>query len=200
MSETAHTLIKAALRSIGVIATGETPSAEELTDGLECLRLMLRHWADKNIRIYYTIETSKELDGSESYTIGLGGDINIARPSGIKRVYIKDDYGNEEDISFRYNAAYPTGTIYIDSTLTGTAYIESFKQFTEPNVITSTISFPPGYDEAIKWNLAVRLAPEYGKEPSGIVMSLALSALSDIESKNFNDQTRPVRLEVAEIY
>jgi hypothetical protein len=49
MSETAQTLIKAALRTIGAIAMGETPTADEMTEGLEALKFMLRHWSNKNI-------------------------------------------------------------------------------------------------------------------------------------------------------
>jgi len=199
MSETAQTLIKASLRVIGVIGTGETPTAEELTDGLQALQFMLRHWADKNIRIYYTVESSISLTGAESYTIGTGGDINTSRPAGIRRVFSKDEDGYEDEMTFRYNGGYPLGTIYVDKNIIGTMYVESFKQFTEPTVITSTISFPPGYDEAIKWNLAIRLAPEYGKEISSVVASLALSSLNDLESRNFNDQLRPVKVEVIKI-
>ena len=54
MSETAQTLIKAALRVVGAYASGETPEASMTNDGFEALKLMLRNWSAKNIRLYYT--------------------------------------------------------------------------------------------------------------------------------------------------
>ena len=74
MSETAQTLIKAALRSIGAIATGETPTAAEMADGLESMKLMFRSWSAKNIRLYYTKQETLTMGGASSYTIGSGGD------------------------------------------------------------------------------------------------------------------------------
>ena len=200
MSEMAQTLIRAALRAIGVIAPGETPTADEEQDGLQALKFMLRHWSDRNIRIYVTEENSVALSGAESYTIGpSGGAITTTLPAGIKRVFTKDPGGSEIDVNYRYNAGFPLGTLYVSKYLSGTLYVESWKQLTNPTVITSTVLFPPGYDEAIKWNLALRLAPEYGREPSPIVVSMALAALNDIETRNFSEQITPVRLELIKI-
>ena len=61
MSETANTIIKAALRAIGAIATGETPTDAEMQDGLEALKFMLRTWSDDNIRLYYIITNNRQI-------------------------------------------------------------------------------------------------------------------------------------------
>ena len=53
MAETARTLIDMALKEIGAIAIGETPTADEEQDGLKKLQIMLRHWSSKNIRIHF---------------------------------------------------------------------------------------------------------------------------------------------------
>jgi hypothetical protein len=215
MSETAQTLIKAALRSIGAIAPGETPTSDELAGGLESLKFMLRHWSNKNIRLYCITQDTVTLNSSEYYTIGVGGTVNTARPEDIKGGFVRDCYAFDSPLQiidesrYRslslkgiagtaeflwYNPDFPYGKLYFWPRGSGEAYIDSLKPFSEPSLISSSIQFPPGYDEAIKWNLALRLCPEYGKEPSTLVASLALSSLNDIESKNFNAQINAVNL------
>lgn len=217
MSETAQTLIKAALRAIGAIATGETPSADEMADGLESLKFMLRHWADKDIMIPYQSQDSATMTGAQSYTIGSGGDFNTARPVSILGGYVRDLSGYDHPVktidadryrSLRlknmggtceylwYSPEYPLGKIYVYPTGGSTLYIDSLKPLTEPSMLTSNIEFPPGYDEAIKWNLAVRMAPEYGKDASETVLALATSAYEYIEARNFAGQVSAVSLKI----
>lgn len=167
-----------------------------MEDGLEALNIMLRHWSGDNIRVYYWAEDSIALTGAESYTIGPSGNIVTTRPQGVRRAYVEVSPDNEEPIKYRYNGTFPNGTIYVDKYVTGTLYIESLKHFTEPDEITDTISFPPEYDEAIKYNLAVRLAPEYGREPSQVVVALAQSSLNTLETKNFSNQIEIVKPEI----
>ncbi len=220
MSETAQTLIKAALRSIGVITSGETPTADELNDGLEAMKFMFRHWSAKNIRLYFMTSETFALTGAASYTIGSGGVINTARPVSIRGAYIRDSNGSDSVLniidearyrslqiknisapgeSLWYSPEYPLGKIYIYPLCTGTLYLNSLKALADPSLITSSIAFPPEYDEAIKYNLAVRMAPEYGKEPSNIVLGLAKSGLDDIETRNFAEQMNAARPEVIKL-
>ncbi len=217
MSETAQTLINAAFRSIGVIASGEIATAQELADGLEALKMMLRHWSASSIRLYFLTQDTLALNSSVSYTIGTGGVCNTLRPEEIKGGYVKNsnnfdwpltiiDEAKYRSLSLKslsgpaqylwYNPAFPLGVLYFWPLCSGTAYIDSIKPLTEPSLITDTIQFPPSYDEAIKYNLAVRMAPEYAKEPSAIVVALAASALHVIESRNFNSQMNAVDLNV----
>lgn len=202
MSETAQTLIKAALRAIGSIATGETPTADELEDGLEAMQLMLRNWSARGIRLYFTTTESVSLTGAESYTWGSGGTITTARPVQIHGAYTSENIvevideakyrrlvvaGYSGPVAYLwYQPQYPLAYLFPWPLDSSTLYVHSTKELTEPSAITSTIAFPPAYDDAIKWNLAVRLAPEYGKEPSQTVMSLAASTLQAIETLNFN--------------
>lgn len=201
MSETAQTLIKAALRSIGAISTGETPTADELEDGLESLQFMLRSWSARGVRIYFTTTESIALTGATSYTWGSGGTIATARPVKIHGAYTSENIVEVVDeAKYRrlvvanqggpvqwlwYQPQYPLAYLYPWPLDSATLYVHSSKELTEPTAITSTIAFPTVYDDAIKWNLAVRLAPEYGKEPSNTVMSLAASTLQAMETLNF---------------
>jgi hypothetical protein len=213
MSETAQTLIKGALRAIGVVATGETPSAAEMQDGLEALQLMLRGWSAHNIRLYYTKQESLALSGAESYTIGSGGSLDTVRPSSIRGAWTSDgpvqivDEGWYRKVRASslsggpvgylwYSPEYPLGKLYPWPMATATLYVDSLKPLTDPATITTDVSFPPEYDEAIKWNLAVRLAPEYGKEIGATIASLALSSLMGLQSRNFAEQVVSVSPEL----
>jgi hypothetical protein len=209
MSETAQTIIKAALRSIGAIASGETPTTDELNDGLESMKMMFRHWSSQNIRLYFTTMESFALTGAASYTIGSGGTFNTVRPTSIRGASVEDTNGSElvlniiDEKRFRdgyddylfYSPEYPLGKIYTSES-TGTLNLYSLKPLTDPTLITSTIAFPPEYDEAIKYGLALRLAPEYGKEPSPLVAALAQASLNSLETKNFSIQMNAVKPEL----
>jgi hypothetical protein len=220
MSETALTLIKAALRSIGVIAPGETPTDDEVQDGLEAMKFMFRNWSSQNIKVYSVTVENFTLTGAASYTIGSGGTFNTVRPASIRGAYVRDAYGFDnpldiiDEAKYRdlhlksivavtgylwYNPTYPLGTIYLYPLDGSTIYLHSLKPLTDPTIITSSIAFPPEYDEAIKFNLALRLCPEYGKEPSQMVLAFASGSMKDIESKNFAAQINAVKPEVIKI-
>ncbi|MFH2076316.1 MAG: hypothetical protein ABIJ57_13385 [Pseudomonadota bacterium] len=217
MSETAQTLIKAALRSIGVIATGEAPTTDEYADSLESLKFMLRHWQARNMRIYYTKQDTLALTGAASYTIGSGGDCNTVRPASIRGAYVRDSNSFDHPVkiidedkyrSLRlknisgtveyiwYSPEYPLGKIYTFPTGGSALYIDSLKPLTEPGAITSDVGFPPEYDEAVKWGLAVRLGPEFGRPLSAEIVALAKTALDDIEMRNFAEQINAARPEL----
>ncbi len=215
MSETANTLIKAALRSIGAIATGETPTDAEMQDGLEALQFMFRSWSAKNIRLYYTEQDTVSLSGTETYTIGDGGTINTVRPSSIRGARISNGIVKIiDEAMYRhqrasqsvgtveylwYNPEYPLGILNFWPLDSETVYLDSLKELTDPTDLTSSVAFPTEYDDAIKWNLAVRLAPEYGKEASPTIVALAISTLSALETRNFAEQMNSSRLEIIRI-
>jgi hypothetical protein len=212
VSETAQTLIKAALRSIGAIATGETPTAAELADGLEALRLMLRSWSSQNIRLYFTTTESVTLTGATYYSWGSGGTIATARPVQIHGAYTADNLVDViDEAQYRrlvvgnlggpvewvwFQPQYPLAYIYPWPLDSSTLYVHSTKELTDPTAITSSVAFPTWYDDAIKWNLAVRLAPEYGKEAGTTVAALAATTLHAIETLNFSMQVPESRVEI----
>ena len=54
-------------------------------------------------------------------------------------------------------------------------------QFTS---INQTIGLPPGYAEALRYNLAVRLCPEFGKKVDPVVAALAMESFGTIARAN----------------
>lgn len=203
---TVQELIKAALRSIGAIATGETPTDAEMTEGLEALQIMLRQWSAKRRMIYYTdIVTHSLTAGTTSYTIGSGADIATTRPTRITAAYVRSgnvdypikiidsteyaavsvkDQGGDNPAYIWYNPTYTTGTIYLWPPGGGEMYMHCLFPLSDPSTLTTSVTFPPEYDAAIKFNLALHLAPEYGREPSMLVFKHAEDALLDIVNIN----------------
>lgn len=206
MSETAQTLINGAARAIGVLAKGETMQGEDAADFLKAMQYMLENWSANGVRVWFV--TTEDLTYSASpSTIGTGATLNTARPEKILAAFLDGaeldivDYkkylrlSNNDGQGYLYYAPeYPNGKIYINGA--GTLQLSSLKPLTDPSAVTSTVSFPPEYNDAIKWNLAVRMAPEYGKVPSDLVVNLAVSTLRAIENKNFDERIRTADLEV----
>lgn len=56
-----------------------------------------------------------------------------------------------------------------------------------PLTLQTSISFPPGYAEAFRYNLAVRLADEYGVDVPANVGRVAITSLATVRSMNAPD-------------
>lgn len=204
MSETAQTLIKAALRAINAIATGETPTAAELADGLEAMKIMLRSWSAENINVYSISQDTLTMTGASSYTIGSGGDCNTTWPIEIKGAVVDTDYNlvmidesryralamesNSTPRYLYYNPVYPLGVLYPYGTGGSSMVIDSLKALTDPTGLTASVAFPTSYDAAIKWNLSLELAPEYGKNPSALIVKNARDSKRAIQAMNASNQ------------
>src|SRR5882757_50714 len=78
---TAGALITSSLRLIGAIATGETPTAAEINDGISTLNDLLENWSTQNLAMYGSaVEIFPTVAGQAIYTIGPTGNWNTARP------------------------------------------------------------------------------------------------------------------------
>src|SRR3972149_6453264 len=178
------TLIKSAMRKAGVLSSGETPEASREAEVLEALQIMLRSWAQKRILVFASIKESFSLVSTQSlYTWGTGGNITTTRPHQVIGAFIRDSGGTDHPIGiisegqYRvisskatagqpeylfYHPLYPLGAIYLYPTPQDieTMWLESLKPFTETSsfgTVADTLSFPPNYEEAIKYNLAIRI-------------------------------------------
>lgn len=199
-------IITAALRKIGAVATGETPVASEINEGSQALNLLIKEWMAEGIGIwlYDTFEMALVVD-QESYSFGVGGDVTtVGRPLNVveSRYHYytgsrdlpmmrmtRDQYFNLPVKStggvptqFYYEPQIPLGYLYIwpiitattSDTIRGTARVE-VEDF---DAVANTPDFPKEWFSALMWNLALDLAPEYGKEPSNFIVGRASLALS----------------------
>jgi hypothetical protein len=155
--------------------------------------------------------------GQNSYTIGTGGDFNTARPIAIEGATLSingadwpvqtmayDDWAavrlktlTTGFVEYLYlDNNYPLGTVYLhpvpSALLTSTLTLYSRKAFTEFPNLTTSIDLPPGYVRAMKYQLALELAPEYQTSPDPSVISLAISSKAGIKRTN----KRPVTSQI----
>ena len=206
LSVTASDVIRRALRIIGAIAGGETPSSTEEADALQVLNAMLDSWNTKSLAVYALRDESLTLTGAASYTIGMGGDLNTARPVKIEAAYTRlssIDYHVEQasaDAWYQlaakstigtvpewlyYEPSYPLGTLYLyPKPTTGVLHLVTRAPFAAYSAADSLV-LPPGYQDAITYNLAIRLAPEYGRPVTPEVAAIARDALNSIGLVNF---------------
>lgn len=212
MSTTGLNLITAALRKINVLAEGEAPSAAQSNDALSALNDMIDSWSNENLMIINSLREPFTLTiGQKSYTIGTGGNFNTARPMEISSALLQIDDTNptmELGIEIlnldQYNAiplkdtqsslprklyydnAYPLGNIslYPVPDTARSIVICSTKPLAEFSSLSGTVDLAPGFSRAIIYNLAIDLAPEYGKAVSQEVLGVAIQAKSSVKRRS----------------
>jgi hypothetical protein len=190
------------------VAQGETTPTADSTIGLEALNMMLGAWFSNGVSGPYTVTESFSLVAStNSYTIGSGADFDTVYPEAIDYALIRYDNVDYpidiinqkeywEKISYKtaeaipeylfYDALDTTGKIYLYSTpdKAYTLYLISRKNLAEITDASATMAIPRVYEEAIKFNLAERIAPEYGSELSNDVKYLAQSTYKAAKRSN----------------
>lgn len=89
---TARDIITATLRSIRVLGVGDPLLAEDANDALDRLNDWLDSLALERLTMYHVTRTVKLLGSNvASYTVGLGGDIGIVRPTHIESANLIQD-------------------------------------------------------------------------------------------------------------
>jgi hypothetical protein len=68
----------------------------------------------------------------------------------------------------------------------------SVEELTQPATLTTTLSFPPGYLRAFRYNLACEIAAEFGVEPSPQVKRIAMSAKRNLKRINNPDDVMSI--------
>lgn len=206
LSATASDIIRRSLRLIGAIAGGETPSSTEEADALQVLNAMLDSWNTESLAVYALRDETLTLTGAASYTIGGGGALDTARPVKIEAAYERlsdNDYhvklasadawyrlaakSTSGDVAewLYYEPSYPLGTLYLyPKPTTGVLHLVTRVPFAAYSA-TDSLALPPGYQDAITYHLAIRLAPEYGRPVTPEIAALARAAKDNIQRVNF---------------
>ena len=188
---TGNDLIASSLRLIGVLASGETPTGAEGSDALSVLNNMLDSWNAEHLAVFRETITEHTLTAStHTYTMGSGGDIDVTRPAKIERVSIvnlsnasqplelpievldedkwqripvKDIESSLPSVVFDNKAFplrslrfWPTPSVEVKTRIYWWTPLTAF-------TLAADNTFPPGYEKAIRYNLAVDLAPEFGR-------------------------------------
>jgi hypothetical protein len=196
---TIQEILNNAFKELGVLATGETLSADMSQDARKKLNLMLGSWSIRSINVLVATEESFALTINDGdYTIGSSGNFNTTRPLKILVASLEDNndlftpleligedqymsYGDRAIISglpskLWYKPSVPLGRIrlYTLPDLAYTLHLSTQKPFASIATLNEEFTLTDDvYLEAIIYNLAVRLAPGYGVVPSMLVIEMA---------------------------
>jgi hypothetical protein len=198
---TALNLITGAARLIGVVRKSEALTADEAADGFVALNDMLASWSNNGLLCVSRVWEYFTVTSATSYTIGSGQSLNTTRPLVIRSAFFRSgdiDYPLEiisdeeyESITLKtlssdfprylsYDNAYPYGTIRLYPQGAGQLHLLSEKPITNIAALSTTVDLPAGWNRAIRYNLAIDIAPEYGEAPSPAVVEMAKQSKSDI--------------------
>jgi len=207
-------LINGALRLLGVLAEGETPSAETSADALNAMNQMIDSWNTERLSIFSTQDQVFNWAPSAiSRTLGPTGDFVGNRPILLDdATYFRDPSTNVsfginiinqqqydgiavKTVTSTYpqvlwiNMTYPNVEMYIYPVPTRTLewHFISVEELTQPATLATDIALPPGYLRAFRYNLACEMAPEFGVEPSPQVRRIAMVSKRNIKRINNPD-------------
>lgn len=192
MSTTALDFIKGALKRINSYQPGEQIAVEDANDALETMNDLLDSWSTQDTFVYGTTENVFPFQTNKyMYTIGPGGDFNMARPLRITSAFTRIttgaqglDYPIEQvdqarytsigvktvtapwPILFWYNSDVPLGRLYFYQSPASAGELHLFTDviLTTFTSLNQVVVLPQGYARWIKWGLARELAPEYGMQ------------------------------------
>ena len=210
---TPNDIILSALKKAGILGVGQSASAEDINDAFNDLNDMLASWQRKRWLIWHDVDVSKVSTGATSYTVGIGGDFNIARPDKLEAAYIRQisTTGNQIDYNLRiipsyedysmiplksltaftgkifYDSGYPLGKVYpypIPNAGLYELHLILKEQLGQFANLTQVLNIPLEYIPAMKWNLAIRLMASYKLPVDASIVALAKDSLNVIRMAN----------------
>ena len=183
-------IITGALRIIGAVAQGETPTATQISEAAEALNYMVKAWHADGMPLWAIKEYSIDLVASTaSYRIGESQTVNTPKPLRIIDAYYHDTTSNidipmtllthkeynrlgnktttGEPIQFYYDVQRTYGDLYLfpvpDTTAaSNTVRIVYQRPYEDFDQASDEPDFPQEWFDALKFGLADRLCPEYG--------------------------------------
>jgi len=162
---------------IGAIAAGEILESAELDDAFLALNQMISSWNTEGLSLAGRKRLVVPMGGSNSYALTERPariDAASVAIAGIDCPLEMVDAAGWEAISEKAELAiiikklfcdyqYPTATVYIWPTprQAGTLELWIYASIAPFTSVTQTVDLPPGYEMAVRYNLAVALLPEY---------------------------------------
>lgn len=205
-------IITDSLQDAGILASNETPNA---TDGQKAFRLlnrMLDADSTEDLMIYQNVqEVFNLISGQQVYTIGPSGDFNTTRPIDITEIYMRDTNGNDlpvQLISYEqyadilskpitatialsawYNSGMPLSSIYFWPVPAQTSYravVWSWKPLTAFTSLSDSVILPPGYEDYIESNLAVKCCMAFSRPVPSELATWAAESKGKLKKLNID--------------
>lgn len=207
ITRTALQLITDSLKLIGVVAGHEVPTASEQQDTFARLNELIDSWGTQAQSMHLSQRALLALvAGQQSYPLA----VPVPSPFGLDAVTALATVGStvETPVAVLTDQEYVAivdkslpgalvqGVLFINAvpvpelwvwpvpTATQTLvlyYTEPIAQF--PDLVTP-VDLAPGYAKALRTNLAVELAPEFGKQLDPLILNAARESLADVKRVN----------------
>ena len=211
---TAGDQINRALRLLGVLAEGETPSASVSQDSLMAMQQMIESWNTERLAVFSTQDQVFLWPTSTvKRTLGPSGDFVGNRPILLDdATYFRDPSTNVsfgikiinqqqydgiavKTVTSTYpqviwvNMTFPDIEMYIYPVPTRLLewHFVSVQELDNPPTLATNLYFPPGYLRAFTYNLAMEIAPEFGVEPPPQVQRVAMYSKRNLKRINNPD-------------
>lgn len=209
MTTSAGNIIDGALRLIGVLAEGETPSGPMASDALSAMNQMIESWSTERLSVFTTMDQQFVWPANQRFrTLGPTGDFVGIRPILLDsstyfvanqlsfgvQIINEDAYNSiaQKTNTSTYpqvlyvNMGYPDVTVYLYPVPTEALefHFVSVEPLDTAAVQGTELAFPPGYLRAFRFNLAVELATEFGVEPPANVSRIAMSSKRTLKRVN----------------
>ncbi len=214
MAYTALNLITDVLLDMGVIADQETPTAAQSVGALTKLNDLIESWNLDPQKLYGATQYILPFVSNHGvYTIGSGGDLNIARPNDITAAFVRNTFAvasQQQDLpitilndqqwadipvkeqvgTFPYavwfNMTYPLIEAYVTPIPTGSNYSLILWDNNDNATLSlnTVLSLPPGYKRALKYGLFIELAAGYQIAVPESISTLAATSKMSIDRQN----------------
>jgi hypothetical protein len=208
---TAGELINGALRLIGMLAEGESPSPETSQDALTAFDQMVDSWNTERLSVFSTQDQVFTWPSSTiSRTLGPTGNFVGQRPIKLDdSTYFRDPLNNVsyglklinqqqyngiavKTVTSTYpqimwvNMTYPDIEMYVYPVPLRDLefHFISVEPLTQPATLATNLTFPPGYLRCFRYNLACEIAAEAGVEPPPTVMRIAMTSKRNLKRIN----------------
>ena len=206
--------VNRALRLLGVLAEGETPSAATSQDALVAMNQMIDSWSTERLSVFCTQDQIFTWPaGQYIRTLGPSGDFIGLRPVMLDDATYFRDPGTNVSFGIKFinqqqyngiavktvtstypqvcfvNMGFPNVTlsIYPRPTRDLEWHFVSVQILAEAASLSTDLFFPPGYMRAFAYNLAMEIAPEFGVEPSPQVSRIAMTSKRNLKRINNPD-------------
>lgn len=196
---------------IGAISSGESLSATEASDGLASLSDLIDSWSTEGLLVpTVSIEEFTLIPGQSSYSIGPTGNFATSVPQEIIEARLKDVTGTAFEIPMKvlstqewaditqktvrssqpdslYFQRIPTSSyiyFYPTPSVANKVVLYQKKVLNTVYSVNDVVNFTPGYLRALRYNLAVELAIEYGKQPRPEIIATAQELKAQLKRVN----------------
>ncbi|UUN92528.1 hypothetical protein I9189_015810 [Acinetobacter bereziniae] len=154
-------LVHASARVIGIVASGKNMTDAELSDAVSSLNMLLGQWSTSRDYVFSTQDIEINLNGNSLHQVEAKLISDDAKLNGEEIKIYRDIALNKPKNCIEYFKM-PNGyALRIPAKITGILIIQSLISPPFPLKATDDVMIPNEYFRAIKYALAIELAPEY---------------------------------------